>query len=663
MANPFASFFFPNASNSGGTVNQELRQRIALAMLMKQSKYPKTLGEGLASIGEDVSNAFLTKALEQQDIEAQAQGRKAFPDTAAGALTKSAYADDEPTSPARSIVPAVQPVTPTISQPPLPVSEGGYNILDAQAGMKPGSARGQAAGERAYPGNPDMQAYMSQMAAKEQTRPGDVSQSGARGMFQFVPGTARQYGLTNPDSDSASADAMQKFTADNAAAFTRANGRMPTMAELAVMHQQGGQTGMNMMAGTGNASPRNLALNNVPPEAGPAQAVDKIKGYYGLPETPVDPRAGVAAALQAQQQPRVMAFSGEESPAVPPPPPVPQQPQQTAQVQPAPQPPQVRPVPPPAAAQPGTPGYVTPEQAPLPPKRILPPHPDAIDAQRKILENPGNQYVQQRGQMIIQRLEEQRKQQQGLIDEDYKAKQTQQRELAKLREEQLATQTKRIADEEHVRQQISTGKIIQMEGRAYKVQDDGTLKDITPGQTGEGPPQIKMTQDQSDTLKFYKMGKTAASQLEGKERLLAEGWASELAGKVPFAGNKLMSSQYRAAKNAAGLLVQADLRDTSGATIGTKEFSDRFDLLIPRPGDDALIIRQKAEARRAVLEGQRLALGTARPMADYVDKEHAKEQAEKASTLAREMEGKDKSKTYEKNGIFRRWNGSYWEEH
>ena len=159
------------------------------------------------------------------------------------------------------------------------------------------------------------------------------------------------------------------------------------------------------------------------------------------------------------------------------------------------------------------------------------------------------------------------------------------------------------------RHEIATGKIIQSEGRIFRVQEDGTVKDVTPGQTGEGPPQIKMDQDQRDTLKFYKMGKAAAAQLEGKDELLAKGWADELAGKVPFAGNKLMSSQYRAAKNAAGLLVQADLRDTSGATIGTQEFKDRFDLLIPKSGDDALAIRNKAEARRAVLEGQRLALG------------------------------------------------------
>ena len=129
----------------------------------------------------------------------------------------------------------------------LAPSEGGYNILDAQAGMpRVGTARGQAMGERAYPGNPDMQAYASQLNAAEQPKPGDTSSTGARGGFQFIPSTAKQYGLTNPDDDMASADAMKALTADNAAAFERINGRPPSMADLALMHQQGGVTGARM---------------------------------------------------------------------------------------------------------------------------------------------------------------------------------------------------------------------------------------------------------------------------------------------------------------------------------------------------------------------------------------------------------------------------------
>ena len=101
--------------------------------------------------------------------------------------------------------------------------DGGYNILDAQAGMRrQGTARGQAGAERAFPGNPDMQAYASQLGAGEQRQPGDTSSTGARGLYQFVPGTARQYGLANPDDDMASADALRALTTDNAATLQTA---------------------------------------------------------------------------------------------------------------------------------------------------------------------------------------------------------------------------------------------------------------------------------------------------------------------------------------------------------------------------------------------------------------------------------------------------------
>ena len=48
FTNPLSSFFFPQNDKN---VPQGLRQKIALAMLMQKRAYPKTFGEGLASIG------------------------------------------------------------------------------------------------------------------------------------------------------------------------------------------------------------------------------------------------------------------------------------------------------------------------------------------------------------------------------------------------------------------------------------------------------------------------------------------------------------------------------------------------------------------------------------------------------------------------------------
>lgn len=66
-----------------------------------------------------------------------------------------------------------------------------------------------------------------------------VSSAGARGPFQFIPGTAKQYGLNNRDSLAASAEATAKYAADNMAGLKQALGRDPTAGELYLAHQQG----------------------------------------------------------------------------------------------------------------------------------------------------------------------------------------------------------------------------------------------------------------------------------------------------------------------------------------------------------------------------------------------------------------------------------------
>lgn len=63
--------------------------------------------------------------------------------------------------------------------------------------------------------------------------------SGAAGDFQFIPSTARQYGLKDPYDLNQSADAAARFTRDNANYLQKALGREPTAAELYLAHQQG----------------------------------------------------------------------------------------------------------------------------------------------------------------------------------------------------------------------------------------------------------------------------------------------------------------------------------------------------------------------------------------------------------------------------------------
>lgn len=67
--------------------------------------------------------------------------------------------------------------------------------------------------------------------------------SSAKGMFQFVDSTAKQYGITapfgTPEYAMQEIEAVKKFTEDNRKALTETLGRDPTKGELYLAHQQG----------------------------------------------------------------------------------------------------------------------------------------------------------------------------------------------------------------------------------------------------------------------------------------------------------------------------------------------------------------------------------------------------------------------------------------
>ena len=63
--------------------------------------------------------------------------------------------------------------------------------------------------------------------------------SSAKGLFQFIDTTAREYGLDNPLDAAASADAGARFAKANQQALASKLGRVPSGAELYLAHQQG----------------------------------------------------------------------------------------------------------------------------------------------------------------------------------------------------------------------------------------------------------------------------------------------------------------------------------------------------------------------------------------------------------------------------------------
>jgi hypothetical protein len=72
--------------------------------------------------------------------------------------------------------------------------------------------------------------------------------SKAAGGFQFIPSTAKQYGLKDPYDLAQSADAAARLAADNRAALQKAGIESPTAAQLYLAHQQGA-SGANKLLG------------------------------------------------------------------------------------------------------------------------------------------------------------------------------------------------------------------------------------------------------------------------------------------------------------------------------------------------------------------------------------------------------------------------------
>lgn len=63
--------------------------------------------------------------------------------------------------------------------------------------------------------------------------------SRAAGIFQFIPATARAYGLSDPFDAQANAEAAAKLWKDNEVRLSKALGRKPSAGELYLAHQQG----------------------------------------------------------------------------------------------------------------------------------------------------------------------------------------------------------------------------------------------------------------------------------------------------------------------------------------------------------------------------------------------------------------------------------------
>lgn len=93
------------------------------------------------------------------------------------------------------------------------------------------------AGAQAHSVSPETMLAIARIESNN--NPNATNPSGAAGLFQFMPGTARQYGLTNPMDAVASSNAAAALTAANTQRLANALGRQPTPGEIYLAHQQG----------------------------------------------------------------------------------------------------------------------------------------------------------------------------------------------------------------------------------------------------------------------------------------------------------------------------------------------------------------------------------------------------------------------------------------
>jgi hypothetical protein len=225
MALSFA--FDPSKGETPQTIAQR-RQMSNLIAARMLGTAPKNVGEGLNAIGQ----ALIARSMMGDADAAQKAGEASLP----AFLQPGA-------SPQASIASAIsgQPIASGAATP-----AGNTTIPAGTIDPRLKDAISNVASV-----NPDVDpAYMSRLALVENGGKveGGSPLSSAQGPFQFLKGTAQQYGLTNPNDPTASADAAARFTLDNKAALTQALGREPTPGELYLAHQQGASGATKLLA-------------------------------------------------------------------------------------------------------------------------------------------------------------------------------------------------------------------------------------------------------------------------------------------------------------------------------------------------------------------------------------------------------------------------------
>lgn len=470
--------------------------------------------------------------------------------------------------------------------------------------------------------------YFKKLAAVESGgNPNAVSPTGAKGVFQFIPSTWKQYGggadVMDPNAQFV---AVQRLTADNRSALASALGREPTAGELYLAHQQGAGGAIKLLSNPG-ATPaelglgRNVAVNGGNPNAPAGQFVQKWTSKFDGVGSPLafgardqaTAPANVAYARPAAAPAASSEDDGEED-----------RPAAGAQLA--------------QGAVPAVPGATPAKSTKSDDSENTAKIAALRDYQSKLTTALATVSGDGPKAAINARLTQVQKQLDDLkpdkekfqivqLDDGYRfinksdPSQFQDVKTGKPKSAIDHESRKAIADDMQLTGQER--KMFILNGSL----SDKANKDIADGNRQREAEGIRMGLKGEDLQQYVLNGKVQSSaekQTEGQanaalyarrmaesDRILNDPRLTEAMmsrknialGSVPSFGNSMVPKEYQLADQAKRDFVNATLRRESGAAISQSEFDNATKQYFPQPGDGPDVIAQKAKNRRTSIEG------------------------------------------------------------
>lgn len=187
-----------NLAPGESSADLDYKKKMAYAMLMQgiSTEPVKAWTQGAARLAQALLGGYDLNQVQKEEDAQKAQGRAILSQLAGGDLTMP-----------QASPPPQAPISPIAPRPPAPVQNPAQSPL-AMAGQYQPLI--QSAAENAGL-NPDLLAR--QLYQENQFKPTGVSPAGARGIAQFMPGTAQQYGV-NPDVPEQAIPGAAKYMAD-----------------------------------------------------------------------------------------------------------------------------------------------------------------------------------------------------------------------------------------------------------------------------------------------------------------------------------------------------------------------------------------------------------------------------------------------------------------